>query len=430
MSSASVLLTRRLRDARERLAATKVEDPALAICVAGLERLEEVLSRPLRVVVLGEYNSGKTSVADLLIGDGLLPTSVVSNTKLPVLITYAETPALHGVDAGGRLVRIDSRGDDAPIDASYQALQVALPLERLKGFQILDTPSKVRPDTFVRDADIVIWCTVATRAWTETERATWSALPKRCRRNALLAVTHKSALNGEDEAVHVTERLQTVTRGLFQDVVLIDAAGGAGGDAAKDGGGDELSAWLARRAAEIGERRARKADKIVRRLARLAFHEFARRDVRSDAAPLLASWDAGAARLLDNLRKNEKPAPHAIEELLAGFAVFAEQLRPGVVTGDAVSGTSETPRALTAPMRWPQRQGAAVGLMGMLVSDLTGILRMLAAPPTNAKSPEHAGRREARAILLSLADLDGAFDALGRLMGSATTASAQRSAAG
>ena len=426
MRSASALLIRRLRDARERLAATKLDDPALSVCVAGLRRLEEVLSRPIRVVILGEYNSGKTSVADVLIGDGLLPTSVVSNTKLPVLITYAETPALHGVDAGGGLVRIDSRGDDALVDASYQALRVALPLERLRGFQILDTPSMVKPDTFVQDSDIVIWCTVATRAWTETERATWSALPKRCRRNALLVVTNRHALNGGDEEAHVTERLRAVTHGLFREVVLIEAASDRAAGVPGDDGGEALCARLQARADEIDERRAEKAEKIVRRLARLAFHEFARRDVRSEAAPLLASWDAGSARLLEELRQRRKPVPDVIEELLAGFGVFAEQLRPGIVTGDAVSAAPASSRLPTAPLRWPQRHAAAVGLIAMLVSDLTGILRMLAAPSSGRDE-----RQAARTILLSLADLDSAFDALGRLMGSATTStSAPRSAAG
>lgn len=424
MSSASALLIRRLRDARAQLAATKVDDPALSICVAGLVRLEEVLSRPVRVVILGEYNSGKTSVADLLIGDGLLPTSVVSNTKLPVLITYAETPALHGVDAGGGLVRIASRDDDALIDAPYRALQVALPLERLKGIQILDTPSMVKPDAFVRDADIVIWCTVATRAWTETERATWCGLPKRCRRNALLVVTHKHALNGADEEAHVTERLRAVTHGLFRDVVLIEAAGAAGAASPRDESGEDLCTRLKRCAADMAERRAQKAEKIARRLARLAFHEFARRDVRPEAAPLLASWEGGAARLLDELRQGGKPVPDVIAELLAGFGVFAEQLRPGVVTGGAVSAAPATSRMLTAPMRWPQRPAAAIGFIAMLVSDLTGILRMLATP-----SSGHAERQAARASLLSLADLDGAFDALGRLMGSAPATSTPRSAA-
>ena len=156
--------------------------------------------------------------------------------------------------------------------------------------------------------------------------------------------------------LHLRTRLASlVEEGLFQDVVLVEAAadGGLVSDGLVSDGGDELRDRLSSLAGEIADKRARKAEKIVRRLARLAFHEFARRDVRPAAAPLLASWEAGAARLLDDLRQNKKTAPIVIEDLLAGFAVFAEQLRPGVVTGDAVSGASATSRALTSPMGWP-----------------------------------------------------------------------------
>ena len=139
MSQASKDLIRRLRDARERLRATNINDPALAVCISGLRRIEEALSRPLSVVIVGEYNSGKTSVADLLIGDGVLPTSVVSNTRVPVLIMHAETAALYGVDADDTLIRIDSDDDDPLIDIPYRALKIGLPIERLRDYQILET---------------------------------------------------------------------------------------------------------------------------------------------------------------------------------------------------------------------------------------------------------------------------------------------------
>ncbi len=90
MSSGAHELLTTLRDAREQLEGLHRYDRALAVCAAGLARMEAVLARPPRVVILGEVNSGKTSVADLLLGVGLLPSSVVANTRLPVLIRYAE----------------------------------------------------------------------------------------------------------------------------------------------------------------------------------------------------------------------------------------------------------------------------------------------------------------------------------------------------
>ena len=53
MSRAVQQYPERLRAVRERLTATNINDPALSYCIAGLARVEEVLRRPLRVVVLG-----------------------------------------------------------------------------------------------------------------------------------------------------------------------------------------------------------------------------------------------------------------------------------------------------------------------------------------------------------------------------------------
>lgn len=419
MASPSEVLVRRMREARRRLAAMTIADPALAICLSGLARLEEALSRPLRVVILGGYNAGKTSVADALIGDGLLPTSVVAHTKVPALITHAKAPALYGIGEDGTRIAIDSRDPDALAGVPYQALQVALPLARLEGYQILDTPSAGTPETFVADADIVIWCTVATRAWTESERAAWCALPERCRRHALLVVTHKHALNGEDEAEQVTERLRTLTSGLFRDIVLIDTAGEERGVQPGDDGIDLLRAGLDRRASEIRNRRAEKAEKIVRRLGRLAFHEFGRKEVPLDSARMLAGWEARTETLLSDLRERRKAASDVIEDLLAGYASVAERLRPGIVTGDGTAAAFRPSRALAAPMRWPKRDATTLGLVAMLASDLTGLLRMLAGAPTSLHAAVRAEYRTTRAIMLSLADLDSAFDALGRMLGSA-----------
>jgi hypothetical protein len=423
MSSAILQYPERLKAARERLIGTNINDPALNYCIAGLSRVEDVLRRPLRVVILGENNSGKTSVTDLIIGQGLLPTGVVSNTHVPVLVTYAETPAIYGVDYDETRIRIDSEdGDDPLTDLAYRAIQVALPIEGLKNYQILDTPPSPTPAVFVADADIVIWCTVATRAWTESERATWAALPRRCSRNALLVATHKDGLDTDEDVAHVKERLRNLTRGLFRDVVLVDAEGVRDGATAVPdddpwNGARELREAIARLAEGIAERRTRKAEKIVRRLARLTFHHFGSDEVRPDSIELLMRWETHARQLLEMLQQGRQTVPEAIESLLVTYAYYAEKLRPGVVRGeDTVSGS--TARALTTPIRWPQQNTAAARLVQTLASDLTGLLRMLAGHSTYTDPAVRGEYQTARAIMLALADLDGAFDALGRMLGS------------
>ena len=85
------------RDARLRLETLNLRETAVQICVAGLALMEQILSRPPRVAVMGEVNSGKTAVADLLLGAGVLPSSVVMNTHVPILIRYADTVTLDAI---------------------------------------------------------------------------------------------------------------------------------------------------------------------------------------------------------------------------------------------------------------------------------------------------------------------------------------------
>jgi hypothetical protein len=417
MSKASEQFLKLLGAARQRLVETRLTDTALTYCIAGLARMEEALHRPLRVVILGEYNSGKTSVADLLIGSGLLPTSVVSNTHMPVLMTYAETAAIHGITQAGARIRVDGDEDDPLTDLSFQALQVALPLDRLRAYQILDTPPTGNPSSFVDDADIVLWCTVATRAWTESERALWSTLPARCCRNALLVATHKDSLQIAEDVEHVTNRLKSVTKGMFREVILVAAENAPDGSSEDDieTGARVLRESVDNLAIDIADRRTQKAEKIVRRLARLTFHHLSSTQIRSEAAPVLADWESRSNVILEQLAMGARTPQTAIEELLQSYAVHAEKLRPGVITGDSIPASSSS-RALTQPVRWPSHNPAAQRLVTMLASDLTALLRMLAG---NAASldPRYNDYQIARRIVLALADLDSAFAALARMLG-------------
>lgn len=423
MDSVTRQYPEQLRAVRSRLLGTRIKDEALSACIAGLARLEGALRRPLRVVVLGERNSGKTSVADLLIGQELLPVSAVASSRIPVLVTYAETPAVHGLDREGKRTPIDHGGATGDYTGSlYQALRVAAPIERLRGYELLDTPPGTNPASFVGAADIVIWCTVATRAWTESERVAWAALPRRCHHRALLVATHKDGLEDDSDAACVAARLKSLTDGAFRDVLLVDAHKvDPAADGTDEGGVDPngalaLSAALARLAGEIRERRTRKAEKLVRRLARLTFHQFARDALRPGAAGLLLRWESEARFLLGRIRRGELSASETIEALLSAYAGYAEKLRPGVVR-DEDTVSAGTSRALTTPVRWPRQTSAAARLVETLVRDLTALLRMLAAHSASTGPAAGTEYRTARAVVLALADLDGAFDALGRMLG-------------
>jgi hypothetical protein len=418
MSAASDRYCEYLRDAATRLLDSRIGDPAVTGCIAGLGRIEEMLRRPLRIVVLGEYNSGKTSVTDLLIGSGLLPSSVVSNTGVPVLVSHAAEPALLGIDSNGARVRID--GDDPLTDLSYRAIHVALPMPWLRQHQVLDTPATAAPAAFVAEADIVIWCTVATRAWTESERTAWSGLPARCHANAILVATHKDSIYSDEECSQVLRRLHSLTRGAFRDVVLVSAAQTPDAAGAGDAAGDEaedaalLRQAVAASADRVMGRRLFKARSIVRRIARLAFHEFGRDTVQPEAAALIARWEIYARGVLEDMRSGQKPVAVTIETLLTAFAACAERLRAGVVTGKGQS--IPEPRPSTVALRWPDRAAASVQQARNLTADLTALLRLLAGSSPFEDPAVRRQHQSVRATLLALADLDGSFDALAQML--------------
>ena len=67
-----------------------------------LRRIETWLARPPRIAILGEFNCGKSTLANFLIGVDAVPTSVVSNTCIPTLLHFASEPSVIAVYHDGR----------------------------------------------------------------------------------------------------------------------------------------------------------------------------------------------------------------------------------------------------------------------------------------------------------------------------------------
>jgi hypothetical protein len=418
MSSGAHELLAALRDAREKLEGLHRYDRALAVCAAGLARMAAVLARPPRVVILGEVNSGKTSVADLLLGVGLLPSSVVANTRLPVLIRHAEEMALHAV-AGDTRWQVTGESLDGPAAGrELTALEIGLPSERLKEFEILDTPALSDWNGADMDGDIRIWCTVATRAWTESDRVYWSALPRRKWRNALLVATHKDALEEASDAAKIEWRLRAAAGDMFRDIILVSATD-AGKSGRSNGRPSDASAvallgqvrvW----AAEIRERRARKVEKIVRRLARLTFHRLARGTLRLTEARILREWEADCASLIGGMGSAPGDLANVTRGLLRRFAQAMEMNRPGSIERQIL-----WPADVAGAEGGTSQPGAAARRFAKLIAaDLTTLLRIELARAGLRDPTFFADYEAARDILLPLARLDLEFDAVESLLAS------------
>jgi small GTP-binding protein len=146
-----------LRDVLTRLPATAPDSAALA---GSIQQLDDFFL----VVVVGEFNAGKSAFVNALLGERVLEEGVTPTTAQIQLIRYGDTIG-HGTDATGTHV-------------------VTAPVELLRDLHIVDTPGtnaiiraheRLTVD-FVPRADLVLFVTSADRPFTETERVFMDAI--------------------------------------------------------------------------------------------------------------------------------------------------------------------------------------------------------------------------------------------------------------
>lgn len=203
-------------------------DLGLASTIRAIQRLERRLARPLRVAILGEFNAGKSTLANVLAGIDSLPTAVVSATRFPTLLCRARAPKVWALHYDGRREML--RADSHVNERSVIRLEVGLPLPWLDTVQILDLPGLSDPNFRASPADLaadgvdaLIWCTVSTQAWKESERDAWGQLPYRLQSRSMLVATHADLLRSDQDRERLFGRLQAEVGPYFSDVVMYSA---------------------------------------------------------------------------------------------------------------------------------------------------------------------------------------------------------------
>jgi hypothetical protein len=228
--SARTLL--RLRQARTQLEAIASRDMGLSPTIRAIGRIERRLARPLRVAILGEFNAGKSTLANVLAGIDSLPTAVVSATRYPTLLYRARAPEVWALHWDGR--REPLRADTASHANSILRLEVGLPIAWLDTVQLLELPGLADPnfrfaalDLATAGVDGAIWCTASTQAWKESERDWWEQLSARLRNRAILVVTHADLLRSELDREKLLKRLHNAVASEFKEIVVFSAKPGA-----------------------------------------------------------------------------------------------------------------------------------------------------------------------------------------------------------
>jgi tRNA U34 5-carboxymethylaminomethyl modifying GTPase MnmE/TrmE len=269
---------------RARVELQGVARTTLPWAIRAIGRIEARLSRPLRAAIVGEFNSGKSSLANLLVGIESLPTAVVSSTRIPTLLYHALRPEVWATHHDGRREQLHA-AKEARAQSIIQ-LEVGLPSARLREMEILDLPGLANPrfehrlcDLFLQNVDIVLWCTASIQAWKESERAAWDRVPARLRDRALLVVTHGDLVHEATDQRKLLRRLQKDAFS-FRDVVLISTnealasmrqeRKASNSPALEASGANALDSALAKLLLSVREDRTKAAIAVTRRIAQVA----------------------------------------------------------------------------------------------------------------------------------------------------------------
>jgi len=179
---------RRLLGELESWAGRVETDPSL---VRALADSRAQLDEGFLLVVVGEFNSGKSAFVNALLGAPVLEEGVTPTTSRIARLRFGERPARH-------------LGEDG-------VETVAAPAEILRQLTIVDTPGtnavlrehETLTREFVPRADLVLFLTSADRPFTETERAFLEAL-REWGKKVVVVVNKADLLESVDDGERVT----------------------------------------------------------------------------------------------------------------------------------------------------------------------------------------------------------------------------------
>lgn len=180
-----------------------------------------------RIALMGEFSAGKSTLANLLLGEA----------RSPVKVTATQLPPVWYVHGAGPMVRVDLDGEEHVLGPDGLAqvtpdetahVRVPIEAEVLELCDIIDLPGISDPnmsaDVWGRALDLadgVIWCTHATQAWRQSEHAVWEEVDPALHRRSLLLLTRIDKIASERDRTRIVARVSHEVEGLFRDVFPI-----------------------------------------------------------------------------------------------------------------------------------------------------------------------------------------------------------------
>lgn len=199
-----------------------------------LKNLTQSIQEPMKIAIIGQFSSGKSTFLNALLGQEILPSGITPITAKICHIVYGNDYALELHYKNGNIATKPlyymnevSVAENAKI-AFYK---LYAPLELLKSMSFLDTPgfnSQNQSDTDTTNAvlesvDGIIWLTLIDNVGKQSEKEIINAHIRRYASKSLCVLNQKDRLKNEDEINTSLEYAKKAFSGLFEDIIAISA---------------------------------------------------------------------------------------------------------------------------------------------------------------------------------------------------------------
>jgi len=186
-----------------------------------------VPARKPRIALMGEFSAGKSTLANLLLGQNISPVRVTA-TQMPPVWYAKGLPGATIMLRNGREMPISLEDLTSVAPRETLAVRVFMQSEVLDFCDLIDMPGTSDPNMaqdmwqdILSEAEGVVWCTPATQAWRQSEAAIWEMMPPDLWSRSLLLVTRMDKLLTERDRLRVIARVEREAGEYFKCVLPI-----------------------------------------------------------------------------------------------------------------------------------------------------------------------------------------------------------------
>lgn len=201
---------------------------------AAIDSLLQNLDKPMKVAIIGQFSSGKSTFLNALLGQEILPSGITPVTAKVCEITYGEEVRLeihykNNVIMNKPVSYLEEVDEVENLKIAFYKLFV--PLELLKVVSFLDTPgfnSQNESDTettnnILESVDGIIWLTLIDNVGKNSEKEILQTHVKRYSHKSLCVLNQKDRLKNEKEIETSIEYAKRAFDGFFEEVIAISA---------------------------------------------------------------------------------------------------------------------------------------------------------------------------------------------------------------